>query len=72
MHTGNIDTLESPFPLIETDTFMNNSLLVCVDKVLHSKRWLIRSSNTNHRRNLCNLCSSDDLLPNKLKNSKSV
>ena len=35
MHTGNNDESEIPSPLIETDAFMNNSLLLCDDKILH-------------------------------------
>ena len=33
LHIGNIDTLEISSTLIETDTYMNNSLLLCADKV---------------------------------------
>ena len=32
MHTGNIDTLEIPYPFTETNIFMNSNLLSCVDK----------------------------------------
>ena len=38
MHMRNIDTLEIPSTLIDTDAYMNNSLLLCVDKVLHKER----------------------------------
>ena len=38
MHIGNIDTLEIPFTLIGTDAFVNNSLPLCADKVLHRER----------------------------------
>ena len=38
MHIGNIDTLEIPSTLIETDAYMNKSFLSCADKVLHRDR----------------------------------
>ena len=38
MHIGNIDTLEIPSKLIDTDAYMNNNLLLCADKVLHRER----------------------------------
>ena len=31
---GNIDTLEIPSTLIDTDAYVTNSLLFCADKVL--------------------------------------
>ena len=31
---GNIDTLESPSTLIDTDAYINNSLPLCADKAL--------------------------------------
>ena len=39
MHTGNMDALEILSTLTETDIFLNNSLLVCVVKVLQRGRW---------------------------------
>ena len=38
MHIGNIETLEIPSTLIDTDVYMNNSLLLCADRVLHRER----------------------------------
>ena len=35
MHIGNIDILEIPSTLIDTDAYMNNSLPLCADKVLY-------------------------------------
>ena len=34
---GNIDTLEIPSTLIDTDAYINNSLPLCADKVLQRK-----------------------------------
>ena len=38
MHIGNIDTLEIPSILIDTDAYVNNSLALRADKVLHRER----------------------------------
>ena len=38
MHIGNIDRLEFPSTLINTDAYMNHSLLLCAVKVLHEER----------------------------------
>ena len=38
MHIRNIDTLEIPSTLIDTDAYMNNSLPLCADKVSRSER----------------------------------
>ena len=38
MHIRNIDTLEIPSTLTDTDAYMNNSLPLCVDKVLRRER----------------------------------
>ena len=35
MHIGNIDTLEIPSILIDTDAYVNNRLPLCADKVLN-------------------------------------
>ena len=37
-HIGNIDILEIPSPLIDTDAYVNNSLPLCADKVVHKER----------------------------------
>ena len=38
MHIRNIDTLEIASTLIDTDAYMNNSLPLCAEKVLHRER----------------------------------
>ena len=38
MNVGNIDTLEIPSTLIDTNAYVNNSLPLCADKVLHRER----------------------------------
>ena len=35
---GNIDTLEIPSTLIDTDAYIKNSLPLCADKVLQRER----------------------------------
>ena len=35
---GNIDTLEIPSTLIDTDAYINNSLPLCADQVLQRER----------------------------------
>ena len=34
MHIRNIDTLEIPYTLIDTDAYVNNNLPLCADKVI--------------------------------------
>ena len=52
---GNIDTLEIPSILIDTDAYINKFTLLCWSSVAERERWLRPSSNTYLRRKLYNL-----------------
>ena len=64
---GNIDTLESPSTLIDTDAYINNSLPSCADKALQRENVNKDPHLTRTQSETSYLCSCDDLLPNLIQ-----